>query len=114
DTVAPLIVSDTLPAGNSGNLVFSFTLNFNKDMDPLTVNAPSNYSLLWAGPDGVFSSGDDAVIPITPGNYTAGLSNNYVISQSPLQPGNYRFTASTSIRDKFANPLPIAYQKLFT
>ena len=114
DIIAPLILADTLPAEASADLISTFSLTFNKDMDPLTVNTASVYSLLWAGQDGIFATGDDQAISVVPANYTSGLSNSYSITGAPLRPGDYRLTVSTALRDKFGNPLPLAYQKNFT
>ncbi|MBN8456246.1 MAG: VCBS repeat-containing protein [Verrucomicrobia bacterium] len=114
DTVPPAVTACTLPTGTSGGLVSSFSLSFNKDMLATTVNNAANYALVWSGPDGTFSTADDAVIALTPGTYSSGLSNAYAINNAPLLPGNYRFTVSTGLRDKFGNNLPLPYETTFT
>lgn len=114
DTVPPAITANSLPTGTTGAMVGSFSLTYNKDMLASTVNNTANYALVWAGPDGAFSTADDAVIALTPGAYTSGLTNSYTINNAPLQPGNYRFTATTGLRDKFGNSLPLPYETSFT
>ncbi|GAA5115391.1 hypothetical protein GCM10023212_00010 [Luteolibacter yonseiensis] len=114
DTVPPTITACTLPNPSGEALVTSFSLSFNKDMLATTVTNASNYTLVWAGPDGSFSTADDSVIPVIPANYTSGLSNNYTISNGPLRPGNYVFTATSGLRDKTGNNLPLPFQRAFT
>jgi hypothetical protein len=114
DTVPPAITSNTLPSGTTGVMVSSFSLSFNKDMLASTVNNAANYALVWAGPDGAFSTADDVVNPVTPGTYSSGLSNSYTIGNAPLLPGNHKLTVSTALRDKFGNNLPAPYETSFT
>lgn len=114
DVVAPSILADTLPVGSTSSMINAFTLTFNKDMLASTVNSPATYSLVWAGPDGGFASGDEVNFAITPTAYSAGLTNSYAIDNAPLQAGNYRFTVTPALRDKFGNILPLPYQHDFT
>ena len=113
DLVPPSIVADTLPAPSSSSLITGFSLTFNKDLLASTVTSAANYSLLGAGPDGVFGTADDTVYQVAPSSYSSGLNNSYSITNGPLQPGIYRFTASTAISDKFANNLAVPYEREF-
>ena len=87
-------------------MIGSFSLSFNKDMLASTVNNASNYALVWAGADDEFSTADDAghrcgarQLCVRPVQFS------YAITNAPLLPGNYRFTATVGLRDKFGNRL---------
>ena len=116
DVVAPTIVSDTLPAeGSSANFFgASFTLNFSEDMLFPTVRETANYELLASGGDGDFTSGNEQIYTLAPAAYSSGLSNSYTITDGPMQPDVYRFTAKAALRDKLDNPLAADYVRTWT
>jgi|GEM_PF-1556707 len=118
DPVAPTITLLNLPQeGVSTSYVSSnFSISYSEDMLASTVTNPASYELRYAGPNAstTFDNGDDVLYTVTPQAYTSGLTASYHIPDGPLQPGNYRFTAKTTLTDKFANPLATAYVRLFT
>src|SRR5262249_25615492 len=71
------------------------------------------------GPDAAFDTADDALytLSVTPA-YVNGLSANYLVTDGPLQPGNYRFTVKATgaarITDRAGNPLAAAFVRTFT
>jgi fibronectin type 3 domain-containing protein len=115
DPVAPLITSISLPAANSTNqiLIDRFTINFNKDMMASTVTNSLSYDLRSAGPDGVINTGDDVLYQVINQNYSSGLTSSYMIGDGPLQPGSYRLTAKTALKDRSGNALASDYKRDF-
>jgi hypothetical protein len=116
DPVAPTITLLNLPAegGSTSYVSSNFSINYSEDMLASTVTNPASYELRHAGPNATFDNADDVLYTITPQAYTSGLTASYHLPDGPLQPGNYRFTAKTTLTDKFANPLATAYVRLFT
>ncbi len=113
DTMPPSIIACTLPTGTTGGLLSAFNLSFNKDMLASTVNNAANYSLVWAGPDGTFATGDDEVFAIAPAGYGNGLSNSYSIVKGPLPPGNYQLRVA-GLRDTFNNAQALGFERDFS
>ncbi|MEI6782722.1 MAG: pre-peptidase C-terminal domain-containing protein, partial [Verrucomicrobiota bacterium] len=113
---APAITSISLGAEGSTNqtVVDRFTLGYSTEMESATVNALANYDLRGAGGDGVFGNDDDvrSYVLGSPG-YSSGLSNTFVISNGPLQPGWYRFTATTNLTDRAGNRLAANFVRTF-
>lgn len=116
DPVAPTITLLNLPeeGGSTSYVSSNFSINYSEDMLASTVTNPASYELRHAGPNATFDNADDVLYTITPQAYTSGLTASYHLPDGPLQPGNYRFTAKTTLTDKFANPLATAYVRLFT
>jgi hypothetical protein len=114
DSMPPAIVSATLPAEGTTNVAVydRFGIGFNKDMDPVTVSAASNYDLRAAGADGLFGTADDQRYTLVAGSYASGLALNFSITDGPLQPGNYRLTV-TALKDLFGNTIA-PYTRSFT
>ena len=77
--------------------------------DPLNV-----FDLRAAGADGVFDSADDQVYRLKSANYTSGLNVSFSLINGPLQPGNYRFTVTPSLRDRFGNTLAAPFARYFS
>ena len=116
DVTPPVITSNTLPAQGS-TVTFplpDFSLGFNEDMLATTVRNVANYELRSAGEDGIFGNGNDVLYTLSHGNYTSGLSHSVHIVNGPLQPGAYRFTASTGLQDLFLQPMTAAHVREFT
>ena len=77
--------------------------------DPLNA-----FDLRAAGPDGLFNTADDQVYRVTTSAYSSGLTVTFNLVDGPLQPGNYRFTVTSSLRDLFGNSLATAFVRTFT
>ena len=107
NTTPPQITANTLPSqGTTSNGVIDrFTLNFSEDMNAATVNTTANYDLRAAGPDGKFGTADDIVYHVSSPTYTSGPAASYLVSDGPLQPGNYQLTLSSALTDRTGNPL---------
>src|SRR5207253_2482849 len=56
---------------------------------------------------------DDQVYSLASSGYTNGLTASLRITDGPLQPGTYRFTASTALTDRAGNALPAAFVRDF-
>ncbi|MFN7140013.1 MAG: FG-GAP-like repeat-containing protein, partial [Limisphaerales bacterium] len=116
DVLPPSIVADTLPAeGSATNPLYDrFTLTFSEDMTPVSVNNMGNYELRSSGADGIFHTDDDVLWPLSlSANYTSGLTANYLSVNGALQPGFYRFTASTNLQDRSLNAMSAPYVRHF-
>ena len=117
DAEPPSVTGDSLPAEGSttSDLLIAFSLQFNEDLLATSVNDPANYELRGAGADGLFGTADDFTVAIGGLDYSGGLSHTYLLSENPLQPGKYRFTAfAGGLADRFGNPLPDDYVRAFT
>lgn len=75
-------------------------------LDKTTVETAANWSLVGAGPDNNFGTGDDVPVVLTRVNpYLIG-ANEVTFSVPLLAPGSYRFTAvSGGLRDPFNTAL---------
>jgi hypothetical protein len=115
DTVPPRITGASLPEEGmvTTALVNGFSLNFSESMDPLSVGVSSNYTLVCAGADGVFGTGDDAVYRIAANSYAQGTTASYMIVDGPMQPGNYRFSVSANLKDRAANAMGTTFARNF-
>ncbi|MCY2986427.1 MAG: FG-GAP-like repeat-containing protein [Planctomycetota bacterium] len=118
-TTPPTITGTSLPsAGTTSTAVIDrFTVNFSADMLAAAVNSvgPGGaIELRSAGLDGVFGNGDDSVYALVSPGYVGGLSAVYRVADGPLQPGNYRLTISTGMRDRLGNPQAAPYVLAFT
>ncbi|MGV3772709.1 MAG: FG-GAP-like repeat-containing protein, partial [Verrucomicrobiales bacterium] len=115
DGASPTITGLNLPAENSSNDFVhpNFDINFSEDMLPETVTNLESYELRSAGIDGIFNNSDDLLYAITPANYVNGLSARYTIVDGPLQPGSYRFTIKTAVKDRNGNSLAAPYLRHF-
>ncbi len=115
DNLPPTIASVGLPAeGTTGNAVIDrFSVGFSEDMLAATVNAAANYELRGAGPDGTLDTGDDVLYTVAPQTYGGGLSASYLISDGPLQAGDYRLTLTTGLQDRAGNALAADYRRYF-
>ncbi|MGN6385042.1 MAG: FG-GAP-like repeat-containing protein, partial [Verrucomicrobiota bacterium] len=115
DTAPPTITSVNLPVEGSSTTFVNpaFTIGFSEDMSMATVTNAVNYELRSAGIDGQFGNGDDQFYTVQCLGYSSGLSANYIITDGPLQPGNYRFTIKTGIQDRSGSPLEAAYIRNF-
>ena len=90
-----------------------FTVNFNEDLLASAANNPNNYSLVEAGPDGIFGTGDDVVYALTP-SYSGDGSRSvtFTLNPNPLQPGHYQFRTLPGLTDRAGNSVA-AYTREF-
>jgi hypothetical protein len=116
DLVRPVITGVSLgeEGSTNQNVMDRFTLSFSEDLYALTVNNLTNYDFRAAGSDGVFGTADDVrgYRLASPG-YSNGLSASFVITNGPLQPGNYRLTVSTNLTDRAGNGLAASFVRTF-
>src|SRR5262249_23757948 len=106
DTTPPTVTGTSLPAeGTTSTAVHDrLSVSFSEDMAAATVNNPASYDLRAAGPDGNFDTADDLGYHLaTAPTYTSGSTASLSISDGPLQPGSYRFTARTTLTDRVGN-----------
>lgn len=115
DIIAPQILASSLPAEgtSSTGLIDRFTLSFSEEMVAAPVVSLDNFELRHAGIDGAFDNADDVVYAISSDGYSGGLSASYRVTSAPLQPGSYRFKASTALVDRAGNPLATEYVQHF-
>ena len=116
DLVQPFVTGTNLPdEGSTITSVYDrFDLSFSEDMLASTVNDSVNYELVEAGADLAFDTDDDVPYTVvTRVSYGSGLDAQYRVSDGPLQPGHYRFTATTGLTDKVANPLASEFTRSF-
>ncbi|MCL5096551.1 MAG: FG-GAP-like repeat-containing protein [Candidatus Omnitrophica bacterium] len=83
-------------------------------VDPYPNDSLNAFDLRASGPDGVFDSADDVPYRIYSSVYSSGLSATFAIADGPLQPGYYRFKITTSLTDRFGNPLSAPVIRYFT
>ena len=110
DKTPPTVTSiSTIPAaGGTTALGFtSFAITFSKPLDTISATSPANYTLIAAGPDGVFDTKDDITIPVVPTLDSTGTIVTLTLPDGPLPDGDYRLTLSgtKAILDVSANKL---------
>ncbi len=67
DTLAPFVTNNlSQPRFDNYGPVVSLNVNTSKPLDPDSASNPANYTLVGAGPDGVFGTGDDASYALNP------------------------------------------------
>ena len=82
-------------------------------LDPYPADPYNLFDLRAAGDDGIFDTADDQIYPLIVGSYSGGLSVSFSIANGPLQPGEYRFRVTTSLRDQFGNVMPTSFTRYF-
>lgn len=115
DGVPPLITATSFPTdgGNTNGMIDRFSLQFSEDLFSQSVSNAASYDLRAAGLDGNFGTPDDLVYSVVTTGYTNGLTAGYTIADGPLQPGSYRFTATTTLTDRAGNPMASAFVRNF-
>jgi hypothetical protein len=94
------------PGGPTASLVV--TLQGDR-LDPATAEDPANYTVTWAGPDGVLGTADDQVIPVAGGHSVVyDPSANVDVASGLTYPTAVRQTVTLL----FANPLPAGSYKI--
>ncbi|MGO9114377.1 MAG: FG-GAP-like repeat-containing protein [Thermoguttaceae bacterium] len=109
------------PGGQPGGPTASLVVTLQGDrLDPVTAQNPNNYVVTWSGPDGVFGTADDQVLP-PPTSVVYDPSTNVEIESGttyptavkqtvtlvydqPLQPGTYQIDLSPQIQTAAFNP----------
>ncbi len=114
DAVAPQVTGITMPpdGGGTRDLVNSWSILFSEDMDGASVNDGANYELRASG-NGVFGDSDDVVYALGASGYVSGSEARLLVASGPLQPGSYRFTARTGLKDRAGNPLAAPFVREF-
>gem|GEM_PF-5627195 len=95
--ITPPTITDLLPVGivdgALSNAVFSLlTVRFSELLNPVSAQSPAFYSLIEAGVDGLFDTGDDTVISIAAVSYTAGDIDVRLALGGTLPSGQYRLS----------------------
>jgi hypothetical protein len=107
DTVPPKITGVSgLPAsgGTIGLVTNPITVSFSEDMQSTGANAATTWEMRSAGIDNAFDTGDDVVYTLS--RSVSSRSVDLRVTDGPLQPGQYRFTAlATGLLDRFGNLL---------
>ena len=109
DNVLPL----PLDGGTVSAVIDKLTIDVSENLDPGGVNDPASWELREVGPDDTLDTSDDVISPLAVNPaYTTGTTITIDIlpaagsSPSPLQPGEYRFTArASSLADLAGSPL---------
>ena len=83
-------------------------------IDPYPLDPLNVFDLRAAGPDGQFDTADDQTYRLTTAGYTSGGSLNFTLYDGPLQPGSYRFTVTSSLKDLAGNTLAAPFIRFFT
>jgi hypothetical protein len=90
--------------GNPGGPTASLVVTLQGDrLDPASAENPANYTVTWAGPDGVFGTADDQVIPLASGQSVVyDPSANVDVASGTTYPTAVRQTVTLL----FDQPLP--------
>jgi hypothetical protein len=104
DVTAPAIVGSFTTLDTDGNgAVDAMRVNFSEEMNPIDANAPANFELRLAGPNGLFGDADDTVFGLDPTYAYGGTHVDLDVIAGNLPDGFYRFTvysnAGQSIHD---------------
>ncbi|HKS38960.1 MAG TPA: FG-GAP-like repeat-containing protein, partial [Verrucomicrobiae bacterium] len=83
-------------------------------VDPYPTDPLNAFDLRAAGIDGSFDTPDDPIYHFASYGYNGGLSASLRVVDGPLQPGNYRFTITASLRDRAGNALSAPFVRFFT
>lgn len=117
DTQPPFITGTTLPAEGTATsaIIDRFAMGVSEDMNPTNLADSANYELRNAGPDGLFGTADDSFYTVVNSPaYTSGTNASYLITDGPLQAGNYRFTVSSNLTDTSGSRLNPVYVQSFS
>jgi hypothetical protein len=110
DVTAPQVTSvQNLPvSGGSTDLAFaSILIDFSETLEQVSANSSANYSLVEAGPDGLFETLDDMPVDLAPA-YSFPETNLVLdLIDGVLPDGDYRLTLSgtKAVYDTAGNPL---------
>ncbi|MGA2498773.1 MAG: right-handed parallel beta-helix repeat-containing protein [Tepidisphaeraceae bacterium] len=100
DTTSPQITATSPAAIQSAGTTSPVTqigLTFSEPVNSIDANAPSDYQLVGAGPDGLFGTADDISYALTP-VYTPGSTQDTLkVNAGSLPAGLYRLTVFGSV-----------------
>jgi hypothetical protein len=84
--------------------------------DRVGIENMANWEMRGAGPDGIFDTADDVVVPLTLTRpYLIGTNRLYFTLQNPLAPDVYRFKAfANGLRDPMGTPMASDFVRRFT
>src|SRR5262249_28358477 len=93
--------------GSTGNPVTSFQVDVANVFDPATVMNMANWEMRGAGPDGIFDTPDDVIVPLTlTTKYMIGTNRLNFTVDADMPPDTYRFRAyAGGLADPFGQPL---------
>ncbi|MBI3867281.1 MAG: VCBS repeat-containing protein [Verrucomicrobia bacterium] len=100
-----LVEAPALPDGDGDG--------FANALDPYPTDKLNAFDLRSSGTDGQFDTADDVVYRLTFSPYSRGTNLSFTVVDGPLQNGSYRFTATTSVRDRFGNGLAANFVRKF-
>ncbi|WP_083749014.1 right-handed parallel beta-helix repeat-containing protein, partial [Pelomonas sp. KK5] len=109
DTTGPKVTTITQLPPNGGSTAAAFSsiqVNFDEALNGVSARSPANYELRGAGADGIFDTGDDQLIKLTP-FYSFPETSLTLNFNGILADGKYRLTLSgtKAIFDTAGNPL---------
>ncbi|MEM9585791.1 MAG: pre-peptidase C-terminal domain-containing protein, partial [Planctomycetota bacterium] len=109
DADSPVVVAvDGIPDDGSatGDLIYDFSVQFDEDLSPSSVVDPNAFSLIEAGADQSFGTSDDVTfsLQVEPA-YSSGRDVNLVVTDGPLNQGQYQLTISGIVTDVAGNTL---------
>jgi hypothetical protein len=109
DTLPQVVSVEAQPllpgvSSNPGGPTASLVVTLQGDrLDPATAENPANYTVTWAGPDGLLGTADDQVIPVASGHSVVyDPSANVDVASGLTYPTAVRQTVTLL----FSNPLP--------
>ncbi len=109
DYTGPTILSVSPTGTSTRSDVSSFTITFNKRLLAVTANDADNYQLVSAGADGVFGTGDDSTIAVTPSYDDSSQTVTLTLASALPQGFSYQLTIKGTggmpITDIAGNPL---------
>lgn len=111
--VTPPLVTGFLPSGMADNALIqskfgTLVVRFSEALDPVSARSIALYSLVEAGKDGVFGTGDDVQVALKSVSYTVGDTEVRLELANTVAQGIYRFTLGTdteSVLDQAGNAL---------
>ena len=107
------IAGTSLPTDIATVPVEWFTVTAIRNLSADAANNAASYELIGAGVDGSFDTSDDAVYTLLP-SYSGGKTVTLTIGNNvPLQPGNYRFSTTSSLLDSVDAPVEL-YAQIFS
>ena len=103
---SPQIIATTLPGeGSTANTAIgAFSITNSTALNASSAGTIANYALTEAGLDGVFGTADDVAFAFSVTVPQAAVVS-FNLTQSPLQPGRYRFETKAGLIDGASQPV---------
>lgn len=124
-TVSPevevLVVPDATPPQVRGSFpvhgallaeLGALSVQFSEPLEPATLT-DANIRLLAAGPDGLFDTADDSVVPLPGKAFNFDLNLFQLLPGSRLAPGRYRLLLTQGLTDRAGLPLAAPFVSEF-